>query len=326
PFVADINNDGILDLSGASADIGGSQAYFYLWNTNEQVNEELMILPVLQYNVRHDGVYVDAAILNANFIASPIELCEQEETQFTDQSTGDVVSWEWTFVGGNPTSSTEQNPSVVYASPGEYDVSLTVSDGSNSHTISKTDYIKVATDPVIPDQPVGPTEVLTSQNTYTIYETTSSNADNYVWQLVPDDMGVIVAGDTITKVKVYWSQSNSYSVELSVKAENVCGESEFSEPLTIYVNWNTDISNQEEDIFEIFPNPNNGVVFIDLKKMSGDLELTILNTVGKKLKTETFTNRKDNIVNVDLSDFPDGVYFCVLKIGELIQISKLIIL
>ncbi|MCD4682931.1 MAG: FG-GAP-like repeat-containing protein, partial [Bacteroidales bacterium] len=199
PFVADVNNDGILDLSGASADIGGSQAYFYLWNTNVPVNDELAILPVLQYNVRHDGVYVDAAILNANFIASPIELCEQEETQFTDQSTGDVISWDWTFEGGNPTSSTEQNPSVVYASPGEYDVTLTVSDGSNTHSISKTDYIKVAYDPVIPDQPVGPVEVLTSQNTYTIYETTSLNADNYTWQLIPDDMGVIVAGDTITK-------------------------------------------------------------------------------------------------------------------------------
>ena len=103
-----------LDISGASADISGSQAYFYLWNTNEAVNEELAILPVLQYNVRHDGVYVDTDILNANFIANPIELCEQEETQFTDQSTGDVISWEWSFPGGYPDGSVEQNPIIWY--------------------------------------------------------------------------------------------------------------------------------------------------------------------------------------------------------------------
>ncbi len=313
PFVADVNNDGILDLSGASADIGGSQAYFYLWNTNEAVNEELAILPVLQYNVRHDGVYVDAAVLNANFIASPIELCEGGEVQFTDQSTGDVISWEWTFEGGNPTSSTEQNPSVFYVSTGEYDVSLTVSDGSNTHSISKTDYIKVATDPVIPDQPVGPTDVFTSQNTYTIYETTSTNADNYIWQLVPDDMGVIVAGDTITKVKVYWSQSNSYSVQLSVKAENVCGESEFSEPLTIYINWTTEIKSAlENHDINIFPNPSKDQFFVTFNEAKRIVKISILNNYGKLLnKIELFDNKE--IIPIDHSDLPGGLYYLIIE-------------
>ena len=65
PFVTDINNDGITDISGAGKDIGGSNSYFYLWNANQPYHPELNILPILQYNVRHDGTYVDASVLNA---------------------------------------------------------------------------------------------------------------------------------------------------------------------------------------------------------------------------------------------------------------------
>jgi len=324
PFVTDINNDGILDISGASAEISTSDIYFYLWNANVPVNEDLAMLTILQYNVQHDGVYVDASALSADFIGSPLIFCESGEVQFTDQSNGDVISWDWTFEGGDPATSTVQNPVVHYETAGNYDVSLTISDGSNSQSITKTDYIKVATDPVIPDQPVGPTDVITSQTLFTFYETTSSNATDYTWQLEPADMGMIVAGNTINQVKVYWDQSNSYIAHLSVKAENICGESEFSEALDIYVNWNTDISSHEEDIFEIFPNPNNGVVFIDLKKTSGDSEFTVMNLMGKVLKKEIFTTQKDNIVKVDLNDLPAGIYFCVLKTNKGRQIVKLI--
>jgi len=313
PFVTDINNDGILDISGASADIGGNQAYFYLWNANVPNNEELAILPVLQYNVRHDGVYVDASVLNADFIAVPLELCEGGEVQFTDQSTGDIISWDWTFEEGNPSASTEQNPLVIYESAGEYDVTLMVSDGSNTHTTSKTDYIKVATDPVTPDQPVGPTEVITSQTPYTYYETTSPNADNYIWQLVPDDMGVIVAGDTVTQVKIYWSQANSYSVELSVKAENVCGESEFSEPLTIYVNWNTEVgSNLQNYDFSIFPNPSKDQCFVEFNEAKRIVKISILNSYGKLLNSvELFDNKE--IIPIDHSDLPGGLYYVIIE-------------
>ena len=99
PFVTDINNDGILDISGASADLNNDDIFFYLWNTNVPVNEDLAMLPVLQYNVRHDGVYVDASALSADFIGSPLILCEGGEVQFTDQSYGDVISWDWAFEG-----------------------------------------------------------------------------------------------------------------------------------------------------------------------------------------------------------------------------------
>jgi len=48
---------------------------------------------------------------------------------FTDASTipppGNIVSWNWNFPGGNPSTSTSQNPTVTYTANGTYTVCLT---------------------------------------------------------------------------------------------------------------------------------------------------------------------------------------------------------
>ena len=72
-----------------------------------------------------------------------IDINEGESVHFRDTSTGDVASWSWTFEGGEPTSSTEQNPVVTYTTSGTYAVTLTVSDGSTTDTKSRTGYVVV---------------------------------------------------------------------------------------------------------------------------------------------------------------------------------------
>lgn len=75
----------------------------------------------------------------ANFSYSASGGCEEVIADFTDSSTGDVMNWNWSFPGGSPSSSNQQNPqNIVYDSPGTYDVSLTVSNanGSDTQTLS----------------------------------------------------------------------------------------------------------------------------------------------------------------------------------------------
>ena len=81
--------------------------------------------------------------LQALFSASMTEICEGDVVEFTDMSGGNVVSWEWTFEGGTPENSSFQNPMVMYSSAGIYDVTLTVSDGVDSNTLTIEDYIVV---------------------------------------------------------------------------------------------------------------------------------------------------------------------------------------
>lgn len=77
------------------------------------------------------------------FHADTTHTCRWHKVQFTDDSFDNVVSWQWEFPGGDPAWSTLQNPEVTYHNPGVFDVSLTVSDGTNSRAMHKKQYIHV---------------------------------------------------------------------------------------------------------------------------------------------------------------------------------------
>ena len=79
--------------------------------------------------------------MTANFAADNTKPCVGGTVNFSDLSTGNVVSRTWSFPGGTPASSTSATPAVTYSSVGNYDVTLTVSNGTTSSTITQTAYI-----------------------------------------------------------------------------------------------------------------------------------------------------------------------------------------
>ena len=81
------------------------------------------------------------AVPVAAFTGSPTSGCAPLTVDFTDQSTGGVTSWDWTFGDGG--TSTAQNPSHQYASAGTYTVTLTVTGPCGSDGETKTGYISV---------------------------------------------------------------------------------------------------------------------------------------------------------------------------------------
>lgn len=102
-----------------------------------------------------EGVYTNIAVqgvvtieyggpppLDANFSATPTSGAAPLTVNFTDQSTGTVDSWNWSF--GDGLNSNEQNPSHTYNDSGSYTVILTVTGPDDSDTETKTDYIKVS--------------------------------------------------------------------------------------------------------------------------------------------------------------------------------------
>ena len=80
----------------------------------------------------------------ADFSASETQITAGNSVTFTDLSTNMPTSWSWTFEGGTPATSTEQNPTVTYSEPGEYTVTLVASNAFGSDTETKTEYISVA--------------------------------------------------------------------------------------------------------------------------------------------------------------------------------------
>lgn len=85
-------------------------------------------------------------LLIADFTASAYVISKGESVDFTNASFGqNIVSYEWTFEGGEPASSTVENPqNIAYNETGVFDVSLTITnnDGESS-TILREDLIEV---------------------------------------------------------------------------------------------------------------------------------------------------------------------------------------
>jgi PKD repeat protein len=101
-------------------------------------------------NLTNTGATGVLSLCKAQFAADRTSICAGEEIQFTDDSYNSVTGWTWdvipstgwSFATGS--SSTDQNPTIVFNQSGVYTVKLTASDGTNSQTETKTDYIRVA--------------------------------------------------------------------------------------------------------------------------------------------------------------------------------------
>lgn len=79
----------------------------------------------------------------ANFSASSTSTCSGSAITFTDLSTNTPTSWSWVFQGGTPSTSTQQNPSITYNTPGVYNVTLTATNASGSDAEIKIGYISI---------------------------------------------------------------------------------------------------------------------------------------------------------------------------------------
>ncbi|MDD5507588.1 MAG: PKD domain-containing protein [Bacteroidales bacterium] len=106
---------------------------------------------------------------------------------FTDKSQFVPTSWLWTFEGGTPATSTEQNPSnIIYNAPGVYDVTLTVSNETGSNTVTVEDYITASTT-ILPDVDFMVEEtVICIGDTVNITDLTTYNPTGWTWNISPD--------------------------------------------------------------------------------------------------------------------------------------------
>jgi PKD repeat protein len=66
------------------------------------------------------------------------------EISFTDLSSNFPTSWKWSFPGGDPSTSTLQNPKVKYTTAASYDVTLTATNAKGDSTITIKNYIVVS--------------------------------------------------------------------------------------------------------------------------------------------------------------------------------------
>lgn len=88
--------------------------------------------------------FYEPSQLIADFSADYKEFyCPGDTIHFNDHSVATAAAtYQWTFTGGSPSTSTLKYPSVVYGSSGSFDVQLIVTDGAMIDTIIKNVFIQ----------------------------------------------------------------------------------------------------------------------------------------------------------------------------------------
>jgi hypothetical protein len=237
-------------------------------------------------------------------VANPI-ICEKFCLDFTDQSTNNPTAWLWTFAGGNPSTSTLQNPTqICYNSPGTYDVTLTVTNAFGSLTQTFPNYITVFATPPAPQ---------INQSGYTLY---SSFATSYQWQY----NSINIPGATNQSYTV--TQSGYYSVV--VWDSHGC-----SNYTTVYILIEgVDDVGGDADVF-ITPNPSDGSFTVELINgfAAGDISLRVITDLGQEVfSLEENISTADWSRQIDLKNAAHGVYFLEIKSETAFVKKKLMII
>ena len=174
------------------------------------------------------------SIYSADFTADSTTICQNKNVDYSDLSSSTPTSWSWSFPGGTPSASTQQNPqNIAYAASGNYNVTLTTTWGTYSTSVTKNNYITVNPLVATPVVPSGDT-LLCENNPGTTYTIPAvPGATGYTWQLTPPAAGVLTPSGTTSVID--WDNSWTGYASLSVQAINDCGPGSFSPVLQIHL-------------------------------------------------------------------------------------------
>ncbi len=252
--------------------------------------------------------------LVANFQSNIQEGCSPLTVSFSNQSGGNPTSFLWNFPGGTPSSSTQQNPSVVYNTPGIYSVSLTINNNSGNNSITKNSFIKINGKPTADFD-----YSFDSGNSVKFINKTNQSglAQNYSWNF----------GDNNTSTEFSpshkYANNGTYSVLLI--AANSCGNTLKSKNISVTL-VNTENKDGDSKIL-VYPNPNNGSFILKLRDKSfGNYEVKIINTMGQTMEYMQINKTAEEVEHTfSLKNLARGIYIIQItsSIGE--QYLKVII-
>lgn len=127
--------------------------------------------------------------------------------QFRDLSTEVTAATTWSWDFGDGATSTQQEPSHTYTTPGSYDVTLTTTNEAGSSTQSKTGFVTVFT-PVVASFTASPTSG-TAPVTVNFDASATTGATTYTWDFGDG------AGDTGVTTSHTYSSAGSFTATLT---------------------------------------------------------------------------------------------------------------
>ena len=231
-------------LSGGNADCSSQTSYdlygkvSYDWTSNGTALQR-QLKPFLDPGntglLTMDGSS-DPCRIHANFIATPTTQVPGGTVAFTDLSTGNPISWNWTITPStgwsyaSGSSSYSQNPVVLFTTQGQYTVKLEVSNGYQSDSLTRVNYIIItlANNPCVGTS-TECDEFISNVSLNTLNQ--SSGCDNYT---------AYTTGTTLTA-------GSYYSISITPQIGNAPGTAYDGDEIAAWIDYNGDYDFDEAD-------------------------------------------------------------------------------
>lgn len=240
--------------------------------------------------------------LNARFAAVRPNGCAPHTVNFSDASNGVYESRFWEFPGGNPATSTDANPRVVYSAPGQYDVKLIINGILGSDTILNVAYVNILFSPA-------PAFTFNENRNTVTFNNESVNSTSYQWSFGD--------GQTSTQFNPVHTYSASGVYTVTLNASNAyCGRS-LSRTVAVGLNATEDL--RESGIL-VFPNPTSNALFINAEVFGKSLAMKLFSLDGKLIANQSFTKQ----LSFDMSSFAKGIYLLQLQSEEKVWVAKIV--
>ncbi len=177
--------------------------------------------------------------VNVDFSVPNTNVCANTPVNFTDLTSPPPATWLWSF--GDGQTSTDQNPSHVYTTPGTYSVRLIAGyTGNCSDTLLQTNYITVADAPAVSFN----SDVTSGcQLPFTVNFTDNSTGTSpftYLWNLGDGNFSGL-QNPTIT-----YTSFGNYDVSLTVTNTTGCS---VTNTQTQYIQLNETVADFEPDVY-----------------------------------------------------------------------------
>lgn len=278
---------------------GNNATLNYIWQDGSTQNQFSVTTPGTyfvkisdNYCTSSDTIHVDTVSCNlpvASFTVANQEICERGTITFVNNSV-QSVSYNWTFPGGYPASSTLENPVISYETPGTYNVILTVTNSQGSQTLMRWNYIVVHANPIRP---------VIDVNGFTL-STNPAQAYQWFWN------NSILPGACLNYIQA--SQDGFYQV--SIRDQHQCE----SKSDSVYVSI-TGIQNESNSgSMEVFPIPAREKITVIVKQETTTISLIrVISISGEEIfKSENNPRGSLNGIEINTSGFSTGIYFLEL--------------
>jgi PKD repeat protein len=255
----------------------------------------------------------------ASFKASDTTVLVGSTTDFSNLSTGGtMVAWIWTFEGGTPGTSNEQNPaSIQYDAQGTYDVTLEVeNDYGLTSSLTIVDYISVDFAPVADFEADATNPAVGQEVNFT--DLSTGTVTGWAWEF---ESGTPATSMLQTPEPIVYAIVGVYDVQLTVSndyGDNTMLKADYIDVHSIGI---SEMLN--DDMIRIYPNPASGR--LNIENTSGEeIILSIYTLTGQKI-LENRIQEGTEIINLESLD--SGIYFVrYLTENHLVKTGKLIII